>query len=138
MDLVESDGTSTSMIGPTAVSVRSLAPDLARGVMLLLIALSNAPLYLYGHGDFGDGLWVHGHPVLDQLVVLAQTIFVRGRAYPMFAFLFGYGIVQLLRRHVSGGVDVIVVRKLAVLLARVLVQSDRALPYFREQIEPFA
>ncbi|MGH3673353.1 MAG: hypothetical protein ACRDSH_22460, partial [Pseudonocardiaceae bacterium] len=46
------------------------------------------------------------------LVVLAQTIFVRGRAYHMFAFLFGYGIVQLLRRHVSGGVDVIVVRKL--------------------------
>jgi uncharacterized protein len=30
---------------------------------------------------------------------------VRGRAYPMFAFLFGYGIVQLLRRLTSTGVD---------------------------------
>ena len=35
-------------IGAIAVSARSLAPDLARGAMLLLIALANAHLYLYG------------------------------------------------------------------------------------------
>ena len=36
-------------------------------------------------------MWVRGHPVLDQVVLLLETIFVRGRAYPMFTLLFGYG-----------------------------------------------
>ena len=36
-------------IGAVAVSARSLAPDLARGAMLLLIALANACLYQYGN-----------------------------------------------------------------------------------------
>jgi len=44
------------------VSARSLAPDLARGAMLLLIALANVPLYLYGNGTFGTGSWLRGHP----------------------------------------------------------------------------
>jgi len=93
------------LIGAIAVSARSLAPDLARGAMLLLIALANVPLYLYGNGTFGTGVWLRGHPLLDQTVLFAQTVLVRGRAYPMFAFLFGYGIVQLLRRLTSTGVD---------------------------------
>ncbi|MGH3900129.1 MAG: DUF418 domain-containing protein [Pseudonocardiaceae bacterium] len=92
-------------IGAIAVSARSLAPDLARGTMLLLIALANAHLYLYGHA-----VGVRGYPVpeslADRVVVLLQMTFVDGRAYPMFAFLLGYGIVQLWRRHTSKGVDV--------------------------------
>ncbi|MGH3755269.1 MAG: DUF418 domain-containing protein [Pseudonocardiaceae bacterium] len=99
-------------IGATAVSVRSLAPDLARGMMLLLIALANVTYYLYGDGTYGSGVWVRGHPVLDQTVLLLQATFVRDRVYPMFALLFGYGIVQLLRRHTSSGVDAVTVRKL--------------------------
>jgi uncharacterized membrane protein YeiB len=62
--------------------------------MLLLIALANVPLYLYGNGTFGTGIWLRGHPLLDQTVLFLQTVLVRGRAYPMFAFLFGYGIVR--------------------------------------------
>jgi uncharacterized protein len=100
-----SDTVGAFPIGATAVAQRSLAPDLARGAMLLLIALANAPLYLYGPGSFGTGVWVRGHPAVDQVVLLLETIFVRGRAYPMFALLFGYGIVQLVRRHTSSGVD---------------------------------
>ncbi|MGH3755268.1 MAG: DUF418 domain-containing protein [Pseudonocardiaceae bacterium] len=99
-------------INATAVSARSLAPDLARGAMLLLIALANAPLYLYGNNSVGDGMWLRGHPVADHLVLLLETVFVRGRAYPMFALLFGYGIVQLLRRHTSRGADEMTVRRL--------------------------
>ncbi|MGH3886342.1 MAG: DUF418 domain-containing protein [Pseudonocardiaceae bacterium] len=98
-------------IGAIAVSARSLAPDLARGPMLLLIALANAHLYLYGHA-----IGVRGYPIPesmpDQAVVLLQMTFVDGRAYPMFAFLFGYGIVQLVRRHTSKGVDEVAVRTL--------------------------
>ncbi len=105
---------STSGVGPlgaTAVSERSLAPDLARGAMLLLIALANAHLYLYGHP-----LGVRGYPIpgpfLDRVIVLLQMTLVDGRAYPMFALLFGYGIVQLLRRHTSSGVHESAIRAL--------------------------
>ena len=110
--MAESNAVGAPPIGAIAVAQRSLAPDLARGAMLLLIALANAPLYLYGPGTFGTGVWVHGHPVLDQTVLALQTIFVRGRAYPMFTLLFGYGIVQLLRRQTSSGVDELTVRRL--------------------------
>jgi uncharacterized protein len=110
--MTESDAVGAPPIGAIAVAQRSLAPDLARGAMLLLIALANAPLYLYGPGSFGTGVWVHGHRVLDQTVLALQTIFVRGRAYPMFTLLFGYGIVQLLRRQTSSGVDELTVRRL--------------------------
>ena len=101
----------TRRVGATAVSARSLAPDLARGAMLLLIALANAHIYLYGHP-----IGVRGYPVpesiLDKAVVLVQMTLVDGRAYPMFALLFGYGVVQLLRRQTSGGVDEVTVRRL--------------------------
>ncbi|HEX2298421.1 MAG TPA: DUF418 domain-containing protein [Pseudonocardiaceae bacterium] len=96
--------TDTPRLGATAVSARSLAPDLARGAMLLLIALANAHLYLYGHPVGVRGYPVPG-PVVDRLVVLLQMTLVDGRAYPMFALLFGYGTVQLLRRLTGGGVD---------------------------------
>ncbi|MGH3906014.1 MAG: DUF418 domain-containing protein, partial [Pseudonocardiaceae bacterium] len=101
----------TRRVGAIAVSARSLAPDLARGAMLLLIALANAHIYLYGHP-----IGVRGYPVpesiLDKAVVLVQMTLVDGRAYPMFALLFGYGVVQLLRRQTSGGVDEVTVRRL--------------------------
>lgn len=91
-------------VGATAVSARALAPDLARGAMLLLIALANVHLYLYGHR-----IGVRGYPIpetgLDRTVALVQMTLVDGRAYPMFALLFGYGIVQLVRRQTRAGAD---------------------------------
>jgi uncharacterized membrane protein YeiB len=103
------DGRAT---GAVAVSARSLAPDLARGAMLLLIALANACLYQYGKSALGEGLWLRGNPVADQVLLLIETIFVRDRAYPMYALLFGYGIVQMLHRHTRKGVDEIAVCRL--------------------------
>ncbi|MDQ4103595.1 MAG: DUF418 domain-containing protein [Actinomycetota bacterium] len=107
----ESGTVSPGSIDAVAVSARSLAPDLARGAMLLLIALANAHVYLYGRP-----MGLRGYPIPDsipdQLVVLLQMTFVDGRAYPMFAALFGYGIVQLLRRQTSRGVDETMVRRL--------------------------
>ncbi len=97
--------------GATALADRSLAPDLARGVMLLLIALANSHIYLFGH-DIG----VRGYPsdgsAADRAVTLVQMTLVDGRAYPMFAALFGYGIVQILRRQATAGRDVVTARKL--------------------------
>lgn len=98
-------------VGATAVEVRSLAPDLARGAMLLLIALANSHIYLYGHV-----VGIRGYPVVDtipdRVVTLLQMTLVDGRAYPMFAALFGYGIVQILRRQTAGGLDPVGVRRL--------------------------
>jgi uncharacterized protein len=99
-------------IGAVAVSARSLAPDLARGAMLLLIALANACLYQYGNLALGDGLWLRGNPVVDHVLLLVETIFVRDRAYPMYALLFGYGIVQMLHRHSRKGIDEVAVCRL--------------------------
>ena len=53
---------------PAAARVRAIAPDLARGLMLLMIALANMPFHLYGRdvgvssmhfdgGDLGDRIW---------------------------------------------------------------------------------
>ncbi len=90
--------------GATPPAARALAPDLARGVMLLLIALANAHLFLYG-----QQLGIRGYPAdlgpTDRTVAVFQLLFVDGRAYPLFALLFGYGIVQLARRQAAAGRD---------------------------------
>jgi len=96
-------GVATST-APTPLALRSPAPDVARGMMLLLIAVANAPFYLWAadKGMFG------AHPVdgsvADRVVQTVAIVVVDGRTYPMFAFLFGYGIAQLYRRQHEAGV----------------------------------
>ncbi|MCW0212331.1 MAG: hypothetical protein OJJ54_03150 [Pseudonocardia sp.] len=90
--------------GATPTAARALAPDLARGGMLLLIALANAHVLLHGHP-----LGVRGYPAaLDPLsaaVAAVQLVLVDGRAYPLFAVLVGYGVTQLARRRLDAGAD---------------------------------
>lgn len=81
---------------------RSLAPDLARGTMLLLIAVAHAHMYLSGHETGFRGYALNGGPV-DRLVAGVQILLVDGRALPMFAALFGYGLVQLANRQAALG-----------------------------------
>ena len=88
--------------GPTTARERSLAPDLARGTMLLLIALANSALYLYGRA-YGPRQHLAEGSDLDHAWTLVQMTLVDGRAYPMFAALFGYGMVQLLERQRAAG-----------------------------------
>ncbi|MVA77716.1 DUF418 domain-containing protein [Auraticoccus sp. F435] len=90
----------TSLRGPG----RSLAPDLARGAMLLLIALANTPWYLYGTPAGLTTVHPAEGGVLDRVVQAVVITAVDSRVYPMFAFLFGYGIVQLHRRQTAAGV----------------------------------
>lgn len=89
--------------GATPPAARALAPDLARGGMLLLIAVANAHTFLYSR-DVG----VRGYPrdldPIDRVVVLVQMLLVDGRAYPLFALLFGYGVSQLARRRAERAV----------------------------------
>ena len=87
--------------GATPVTERSLAPDLARGFMLLWIALANSHYFLTG-GSTGNGV-LGGFPrdgsSLDAAVTWLISTFVDGRAYPMFGLLFGYGVAQIVRRQ---------------------------------------
>lgn len=97
--------------GPTALAERALAPDLARGALLLLIALANARLYLHARPA---GIYAYPlvHEPVDQVVALVHMLLVDSRAYPMFAALFGYGIVQLARGRTAAGMGPTAVRKL--------------------------
>jgi uncharacterized protein len=88
--------------GPVTGSERSLAPDLARGVMLAFIALANTPLFLYDR-PIGRRMHLVEDGLADRVTTFVITTFVDGRAYPMFAALFGYGMVQLLHRQLAAG-----------------------------------
>ncbi|MGA5207586.1 DUF418 domain-containing protein [Streptomyces variegatus] len=84
---------------------RALAPDLARGIMLLGIVLSNTAFHLWAarRGPSGwqpvDGSW------LDHAVQFTMIIVLDLRVYPLFAFLFGYGMMQLYLRQTAAGAD---------------------------------
>src|ERR1700754_3180329 len=89
----------TSLVTPTAGPVRrrerALAPDLLRGSMLLFIALANAANFAFAGQPGLDGT-PHGP---QRVVNLLMSLFVNSRAYPVFAIMFGYGLVQMARRH---------------------------------------
>ncbi|GAB7192599.1 DUF418 domain-containing protein [Kineococcus sp. NUM-3379] len=97
----------------TPVSERAPGPDVARGAMLLLIALANAHLFVTGR-DVG----FRGYPEpglltgAERAVTTAQLLLVDGRAFPLFSLLFGYGIVQLARRREAAGAEPGAVRRL--------------------------
>jgi uncharacterized protein len=98
---------------PTAPAERSPGLDLARGGMLLLIALANVHTYLFAHP-----VGVRGYPAPDELgladrvVTFLQLMLVDGRAYPMFALLYGYGLAQIVRRQSAAGAGAPVLRRL--------------------------
>ncbi|RZT85260.1 putative membrane protein YeiB [Pseudonocardia sediminis] len=97
--------------GPTPAADRAPAPDLARGAMLLLIALANVHRYVFGI--------VPGQLSMpDRVVVWVETLFVDGRAYPLFGLLFGYGVVQLARRR-DGDAAVALVRRRGVAMVAI-------------------
>ncbi|MET9224763.1 DUF418 domain-containing protein [Lentzea sp. NPDC003310] len=73
---------------------RLLTPDLARGGMLALIALANSAVYLYDR-PYGVRQHIVETDLLDRLVSAFVVTFVDARAYPMFAFLFAYGVARM-------------------------------------------
>ncbi|MFI7453925.1 DUF418 domain-containing protein [Nonomuraea sp. NPDC049714] len=90
--------------GPLDTAARALAPDLARGGMLLAIAFAHAPLFVVAAGQ--------GNALANDIAIFFQSLFVNNHARPMFAFLFGYALVQLLDRQTARGGDWPTVRKL--------------------------
>jgi uncharacterized protein len=99
-------GSTTDQVGtglprPTPLSTRALGPDLARGFMLLFIALANSHYFLQGSSVLG------GYPrdgsAVDSAVTWLISTFVDGRAFPMFGVLFGYGVAHIVRRQQALG-----------------------------------
>ncbi|QNN63874.1 DUF418 domain-containing protein [Leucobacter denitrificans] len=80
--------------------------------MLLLIAIANVSLYLWGHTTDGMSM----HPIdgtsFDRALGAVATVFIDARVYPMFAFLFGYGMVQFLESRWRRGVDRVSISKM--------------------------
>jgi uncharacterized protein len=95
----------------TPIRERSLAPDLARGLMLLLIALAHAHMFL-AHETTGFRGYAIDGTALDRVVAGLQVLFVDGRALPMFAALFGYGLTRLAERRLHAGVEAPQVKRL--------------------------
>jgi uncharacterized protein len=110
--MAEADAVGAFSIGAIPVAERSLAPDVARGAMLLLIALANAPFTSMARNLRGRRVGARAPGSRPGGLAAADDLCAGSRTYPMFALLFGYGIVQLVRRHTSGGVDELTVRRL--------------------------
>lgn len=94
---------------------RAFAPDLARGFMLLFIALANA-----GNWAFASGPGIDPNPDgwFTPIWNFFDLLLIDARAYPVFAVMFGYGLVQLAHRQEARGVDPrpVLIRRNAVLL----------------------
>ena len=78
--------------------LRYPAPDVARGFMLLLIALANV------------GYWVAGPEgrapsTADRTWAFMSALFIDQRAYPLFALLFGFGLATMVNRRMASGID---------------------------------
>ena len=78
--------------------LRYPAPDVARGFMLLLIALANV------------GSWVAGPEgratsTADRTWAFMSALFIDQRAYPLFALLFGFGLATMVNRRMASGID---------------------------------
>ncbi|MBP2368625.1 DUF418 domain-containing protein [Pseudonocardia parietis] len=86
---------------PDAGTGRKLAPDLSRGVMLLLIAMAYAGTY--AGAQFGTD--VSAAPPHDRVASVLSTLFLDNRAFPMFAVLFGYGLAWTVAGRRSRGAD---------------------------------
>ncbi|WP_315584754.1 DUF418 domain-containing protein [Actinomyces viscosus] len=80
--------------------VRYPAPDVARGFMLLLIALANIGFWVSAPSDS------RGRAVLsaaDRTWSIIDTLLIHQRAYPLFALLFGFGLVTMTNRRIASG-----------------------------------
>lgn len=81
-----------------AGSLRYPAPDVARGFMLLLIALANVSHWLsYLPAPAGPS-------AVDRMVEVVRACLIETRAYPLFAMLFGFGIMTMASRRIEADV----------------------------------
>ncbi|ERH16088.1 hypothetical protein HMPREF1549_02656 [Actinomyces johnsonii F0510] len=80
--------------------VRYPSPDVARGFMLLLIAVANIPQWSRVPAESASTFRASA---ADAWWVFVRTLFVDHRAYPLFAMLFGFGLMTMINRRIASG-----------------------------------
>ncbi|OLT25010.1 hypothetical protein BJF83_05975 [Nocardiopsis sp. CNR-923] len=85
--------------GTAPASERELAPDLARGAMLLLIAMAYAGVY----AGVSFGAAAERTSPLDDAARFLTVLVLDNRAFSMFAILYGYGMGWLVARQLNAG-----------------------------------
>lgn len=98
-------------MGPRSTALRSLAPDLSRGIMLLLIALVHASVFRAAWAG-GDGVGYAVSDTFDRILSGLVTLFADDRGFALFAGLFGYGVAQIYLRSTAEGREWPVIRAL--------------------------
>jgi uncharacterized protein len=73
----------------STITKRKLTPDLARGFMLLFIALAHANQFISSSE--------REITFTDQVTVFIRQVLIDGRAFPLFAILFGYGCIKYIK-----------------------------------------
>jgi uncharacterized membrane protein YeiB len=98
---------------PTSItkSERSLAPDIARGGMLLFIALANVPIHMWGLGLDKYNHYT-GQSGADHIAHFIEQLLIADRSRPMFAVLYGFGIAVMASRMFARGLEAKGVRKI--------------------------
>lgn len=86
------------------------APDVARGLMLWVIAVANITVWIWAAGPtdgprdrtLGTGAGT-AEWTADDVVNMAMSMLVDGRGFPLFSFLVGYGVGQIAAREAARG-----------------------------------
>lgn len=117
--------TPSAHVSPVPLERRAVAPDVARGLALLGIAIANAVVHLWG-GPVGLGLRPVDSSSLDRAVDGVVALLVDRRTMPMFALLYGYGIGVVVRRRAAARVPWPVCRTDLLRRAAVLVAFGAA------------
>lgn len=79
---------------------RALSLDLARGSMLLLIILAHVPLLMYT-AEPGVITKLQADSFVGEFLNILMELLVDNRARPLFAVLFGYGLVMVYKKQVE-------------------------------------
>lgn len=77
---------------------RALSLDLARGSMLFLIILSHVPLMMY-LSEPGVVTKMAPGNAFESFINMMMEFFVDNRARPLFAVLFGYGVIMIYNKQ---------------------------------------
>ncbi|OLT06860.1 hypothetical protein BJF77_15075 [Kocuria sp. CNJ-770] len=100
-------------------AARVPAPDVARGLMLWVIAVANVTAWIWAPGPtdgprdrtLGAGAGTAGWTA-DDVVNTALSMLVDGRGFPLFSFLVGYGVGQIAAREAARGTPLPLARRL--------------------------
>ncbi|MGQ1796212.1 DUF418 domain-containing protein [Kocuria oceani] len=100
-------------------AARVPAPDVARGLMLWVIAVANVTAWIWAPGPtdgprdrtLGAGAGTAGWTA-DDVVNTALSMLVDGRGFPLFSFLVGYGVGQIAAREAARGTPLPAARRL--------------------------